>query len=98
PSCSAPVPYTTLFRSCPITVSMEFSVQERLILLSILPAEGDLTTLRIVRGLREQLSFSEEEHALLKFNQAENRVAWDAEAAKLIDRKSTRLNSSHEWI
>jgi hypothetical protein len=46
---------------------MELTVMERLILLGALPAEGNLTTLRIVRQLREALSFSEEEHAALRF-------------------------------
>jgi len=46
---------------------MELSVFNRLILLNILPKEGDFTTLKIVRKLREDLSFSEEEHAALKF-------------------------------
>jgi len=44
---------------------MKLSVFERMILLNTLPAEGDLTTLKIVRGLRESLSFTEEEHAAL---------------------------------
>lgn len=38
------------------------NVPERLNLLSILPQEGNLTTLRIIRDLREKLSLSEEEH------------------------------------
>ncbi len=46
---------------------MTLTVFERLLLLNILPAEGDITALRILRKLRETLSFSEEEHALLKF-------------------------------
>ena len=41
------------------------SVKGRLMLLGILPAEGDLTTIRIVRELREGLSFSETEHKQL---------------------------------
>lgn len=46
---------------------MELSVYERLILLNILPKEGDITTLRIVRTLRENLSFTESEHKVLCF-------------------------------
>ncbi len=38
------------------------SVLERLKLLAILPQQGDFTTLRLVRRLREALSFSEREH------------------------------------
>ena len=46
---------------------MLFSVFERLLLLSVLPKEGDLTTIRIVRDLKSALSFTESEHEVLKF-------------------------------
>lgn len=61
---------------------MKLTVLERLMALSILPAEGDFTTLKIVRELREQLSFSEEEHAKLQFVVDENGTKWKAEAAE----------------
>jgi len=41
---------------------MEFTIKERLIMLFTLPDEGDITSLRILRKLREDFSFSEEEH------------------------------------
>jgi hypothetical protein len=57
---------------------VKLNVLERLLLLNLLPAEGDLTTIRIVRQLREELSFSEEEHAKLKFRTAgENQIRWE---------------------
>lgn len=46
---------------------MELSVFERLILLNVLPHEGDFTTLKIIRKLRENLSFTEDEHKSLQF-------------------------------
>ena len=46
---------------------MKLNVLERLLLLGLLPAEGDLTTIRIVRTLREELSFNEGDHAKLNF-------------------------------
>ena len=46
---------------------MELSVFNRLILLNILPKEGDFTTLKIVRQMREDLSFNEEEVKLCAF-------------------------------
>ena len=52
------------------------SVKARLVLLAILPAEGDLTTIRIVRELREGLSFSEGEHADLQMQQQDGRIMW----------------------
>jgi acetamidase/formamidase len=46
---------------------MKLSVYERLILLNILPIEGDIITIRIMRQLRETLSFTEEEYRDLQF-------------------------------
>jgi len=50
---------------------MELSVFERLILLNILPREGDYRTLRQLRELREELAFSDDEQAALQFRQDE---------------------------
>ena len=46
---------------------MKLTIPERLVLITILPAEGDYTTLKLVRKLKESLSFSEEEHKQLNF-------------------------------
>lgn len=46
---------------------MELKVYDRLILLNILPAQGDIFTLKLIRKLREALSFTEEEHETLQF-------------------------------
>ncbi len=56
---------------------MLLTVRERLILLSILPQEGDFLTLKVLRKLQEDLSFTEEEHAKYKFVQSDNKVTWD---------------------
>ena len=62
---------------------MELGVFDRMILLNILPGEGDFTTLKIVRKMREDLSFSEEEHKALEFKQEdEGRIQWIKEADK----------------
>jgi len=39
----------------------ELTILERLLLLNILPPAGDLVTIKIVRHLRESLSFTEQE-------------------------------------
>ena len=65
---------------------MKLSVLERLALLNVLPKEGNVTTLRIVRKLREDLSFSEEEHKELDFKQDGDRTTWnEGEWAKDIE-------------
>lgn len=55
----------------------KLSVHQRLLLLNSLPREGDLTTIRLVRELREACSFSEEEHAALDFRQTGSSVRWN---------------------
>lgn len=56
---------------------MTLTIKERLLLGSILPEKGDITTLRLVRQLREAVSFSEEEHARLKIKNENGMVQWD---------------------
>jgi len=55
---------------------MKLNVLERLLLLGMLPKEGDLTTIRIVRELREGLSFGEAENAALEFKQDGDQLRW----------------------
>ena len=59
---------------------MKLNVMGRLVLLNILPKEGDFTTLKIVRTMREDLSFTEEEHKKLNFQQEEGNVRWTQSA------------------
>lgn len=62
---------------------MELGVADRLRLLSILPSEGNLVTLKIVRDLQQELSFSEAELTALKVRQEGTRVMWDETAETL---------------
>lgn len=57
---------------------MRLTVLERITLLQALPAEGNLVTLRIVRELREALSFREEEMAELGMTVEQDKVVWDS--------------------
>lgn len=59
---------------------MEFTVSERIALLGILPKEGNFRTLKVVRQLREALSFDDEENKLLNFRQEGQMVRWEKEA------------------
>ena len=63
------------------------SVKARLMLLGILPAESNLTTIRIVRELREGLSFSEGEHKDLQMVQEGQQLRWEEGAVpdKVLD-------------
>jgi len=56
---------------------MNLQIGERLVLLDNLPREGDYTTLKIIRELRESLSFTEEEHEAYKFRQEDSNIFWE---------------------
>jgi hypothetical protein len=55
---------------------MNLSVLERLLLLNALPQQGDLTTIKVVHRLREDLSFTEEEHVVLQFRVQDEQAQW----------------------
>lgn len=64
---------------------MKLAVGERYVLLDILPKEGSYTTLKIVRKLREALSFSEEDVKAFKLEEiplgdGKINIRWDLTA------------------
>tara|TARA_Y100000310_G_C20155235_1_gene566593 strand:+ start:214 stop:528 length:315 start_codon:yes stop_codon:yes gene_type:complete len=57
---------------------MRLTVKERIILLTVLPQEGTLDTIKIVHELRNALSFDEEEHKQMNIKRLENgSYEWD---------------------
>lgn len=56
---------------------MKLTVIERLLALSLLPTEGDFTTIKLIRQAREALSFNEEEHKKLQFRQEGEQTLWN---------------------
>ena len=58
---------------------MKLAVFERLVLLNVLPQEGNFITLKIVRKLRENLSFDEKELKALKLtvDPEKGNATWD---------------------
>ena len=64
---------------------MTLTIKERLVLGQVLPREGDITTLRIVRDLRAACSFSEEEHARLGIVNDGQNVRWNPEVPQETD-------------
>lgn len=60
----------------------EMGVRDRLALLSVLPVEGTLTTIRIVRELREALSFGEAEHRDLQMVEEGGQIRWEPQAER----------------
>jgi len=62
----------------------ELTVLERLVLLNVLPREGDFTTIKLMRRLRESLSFDEEELKKIELVQDGDQTRWNEEASRSI--------------
>lgn len=58
---------------------MKLNILERLMLLNVLPPEGDLRTMKVVRNLRMDLALTEQEIKDWNVQTAENQVTWDDE-------------------
>ena len=56
---------------------MKLTALERMVLLNCLPPEGNVATLRIVRQLRERLSFSEQELKDYCISHTGDQIKWD---------------------
>lgn len=61
---------------------MRLTVHERVVLLGIIPNQGDITTLRVMRDLAGDLSFSAAELKALNMKSGEGQVTWDGDKAK----------------
>ena len=55
-----------------------FRIVERLVMLELLPQEGNFLTLKEVRTLRENLSLSPEEIKDFEVKQENNNIVWNA--------------------
>jgi hypothetical protein len=66
---------------------MELNVKERFIVLGMLPKEANFMTLKLMRTLKEELSFSEEELKVLQFKQESDRLFWDQSIVVMKDVK-----------
>ena len=56
---------------------MKLTVQERLVVFSLLPEKGTFLNLKQVREARENLAFTPEEHAVYQFkNHEDGRLTW----------------------
>ena len=56
---------------------VELDVLERLTLSNVLPKEGTFLNLRLLRVVKEDLSFTEEENKALQFRQADQMLMWN---------------------
>jgi len=78
---------------------MKMSVMERLILMGLLPKENDFATLKIIRELQGELSFSEADHKELNFkNNPGGGSTWSASGAEKIGLKKIDIGDKAKSI
>jgi len=61
---------------------VKLTVAERFAALGVLPEQGDFLTLKVMRRLRESLSFEEEEMKHYGFAEKDDRLYWDEDKAE----------------
>lgn len=63
-------------------MKLTLNVKQRIDLQSILPEQGNFLIFRMIRVLRESLSFNKKEHGMLKFQTHENgAISWEPKHA-----------------
>ena len=58
---------------------MQLTILERVLLLNVLPVEGNIITLRIIQDLRRNLAPTEEEIKKVNLRQEGTQIRWDDE-------------------
>ena len=73
-------------------MKVRLSVLNRLSLLGLIINEGDITTLKILRELREELTFTPEEHVVINFQpQPDGKLIWNDDADPYIEVEFTGI-------
>ncbi len=72
---------------------MLLGIEERLVLLNLLPAEGDITTLRVLRDLRNELGLTEAELAVLSFENVGGALRWSTRGAEQIGEVEIKIGA-----
>ena len=64
---------------------MKLNVGERLMVISVIPKEGDFVTIRMVRGLIAKLGLSAEEITEFNIQSADGNVSWNEKGSVPLD-------------
>lgn len=72
---------------------MKLKILERLLMLDILPKEGSFVTLKIVRKLREKVSFTEKEIKDFEITQNEKNVSWNIKIDSEIEKEFSDMET-----
>jgi hypothetical protein len=64
---------------------MNLDITDRVVLLNILPKEGSVVVLRLIRDLQRELGFSEEEIAEIGFSDGDRGLRWEKNIEKDVE-------------
>ena len=64
---------------------MKLTVKERVVLANLLPEQGDITSLKQIRVLRETLSFTDKENKDWNIEAESGMIRWDETKIKLAE-------------
>ena len=70
---------------------MKLTVKERVVLANILPEQGDITSLKQVRVLREALSFTDKENKEFEVIVEGPMIKWNDEKIRLVEIPITEM-------
>ena len=70
---------------------MKLQMRDRLVLLNILPAEGDILTIKVVHKLRMELAPSEKELKDYNIKQENGQIIWDDAREKKIGAQEKKI-------
>lgn len=70
---------------------MKLTVKERVVLANMLPEQGDITSLKQVRVLREALSFTDKENKEFEILVEGPMIKWNDEKVKLVEIPITEM-------
>jgi len=76
-----------------MVINMKLKILERLLMLDILPKEGSFVTLKIVRKLREKVSFTEKEIKDFEITQNEKNVSWNIKIDSEIEKEFSDMET-----
>lgn len=64
-------------KALPMKPKKKLDMLERIMLLGLLPKEGSYMNLKLLRVVREELSFSDKENKALQFKQQDDQLTWN---------------------
>jgi len=70
---------------------MKLTMRDRIVLLNILPPEGDITTIKVVHKLRMELAPSEKEIKDYKIRQEKTQILWDDAREKKVGAQDKKI-------